>query len=79
MIKYKQIIYNILAAELYKIANKFDIGIVIKTILKKILEFIILLILCTNSKFLYNYLVKLNIIQEKQLIVNIINLYYLYK
>lgn len=37
---------------------KFDIEVVIKTILKKILRSAIWLILYTNSKFLYNYLIK---------------------
>lgn len=43
-------------------AYKFDIEIVIKVTLKKMLEFAILLILYINSKFLYNYLVKLRTI-----------------
>lgn len=40
----------------------FDIEIVIKTILGKILRFVISLILFINSKLLYNYLVKLSVI-----------------
>lgn len=43
----------------------FDIRVVIKAILGKILRSAILLILYTNSKFLYYCLVKLGIIQEK--------------
>lgn len=40
----------------------FDIGVVIKAMLAKILRFTISLILCTDSKSLYNCLVKLDTI-----------------
>lgn len=70
---------NILIAKVYDIVYKFDIEVIIKTILKKILKFDIFLILCIYSKFLYNYLVRLEITKEKHLIINIINLYQLYK
>lgn len=53
-------------------AYRFDIGIVIKATLEKILESAILLILRTNLKFFYDCLVKLGSTQEKQLMVNII-------
>ena len=59
LIKYKQVIYSILAIKLYKIVHKFDIKLVIKKILEKIFRSIILLILYANLKFLYNNLVKL--------------------
>jgi len=39
----------------------------------------ILIIICTNSKFLYNYLIKLGTIIEKRLIINIILLREVYK
>lgn len=44
LIKSKKVMYNVLAAKLYKIAYEFDIRSVIKAKLKKILEFIILFI-----------------------------------
>lgn len=40
---------------------KFDIGVVIKVILGKLLRFTIPLILYINLKLFYNYLVKLDI------------------
>lgn len=43
-------------------AHKFDIEVVIKTTLGKILRPAVPLILYTNSRFLYNYLVKLGTI-----------------
>lgn len=46
-------------------AQGFDIRVVIKIFLEKMLRFAILLILYIKSKSLYNYLVKLSITQEK--------------
>lgn len=68
-------IYNVLAAKLYGINYEFKIGAVIKAILGKILKTIDLLILCPNSKSLYDYLVKLDIIPEKQLMIDLISLW----
>lgn len=62
LIKCKQITHSVLVAKFYKIAHGFDIKAVIKVTLRKILRSAILLILCTNSKFLYKCLVKLSII-----------------
>ena len=53
--------------------HRFNIKTVIKTILKKMLGSVILLILSIDLKFLYNYLVKLGTTQKKQLIVDIIS------
>lgn len=57
----------------------YNIGIVIKAILRKIVKFDILLILYIDSKSLYNWLHKLEIIQEKQLTMDIMGLYQSYK
>lgn len=59
-------------------AYEFDIKAVIKAMPEKILKSAILLIFCINSKFLYNCLIKLAIIQEKQLIINMMSLRHLY-
>lgn len=56
-IKCKQVIRNILAAEMYGMALRFDIKAVIKAILGKMLKSAVPLILYTNSKSLYNCLV----------------------
>lgn len=60
-------------------ANEFVIGAVIKATLRKILGSAVLLVLYTNSKLLYNYLVKLGITQEKHLMVDVMSLHQLYK
>lgn len=49
---YKQVIYSVLASEIYGMTHRLDIGGVIKTILEKILRSTILFILCKDLKIL---------------------------
>ena len=60
-------------------AHGFNIVVAIKLIINKMLSIIILLILYTDLKLLFNYLVRLSTIQEKHLIINIICLCQAYK
>jgi len=53
-------------------AHGFDIAAVIKSTINKMLSIITLLILYTDSKLLFNYLVRLSTTQEKRLMINII-------
>ena len=57
-------IYIILVAKLYKIMHKFDIKVVIKTIIEKIIRLAILWIIYINLRYFYNYLIKLGIIKK---------------
>ena len=72
LVKYKRVTKNILAFKLYAMAHSFNIGVVIKTTVKLQLNISLLLILCTNSKLIYKYLIKLGIMQEKRFIIDII-------
>ena len=66
--------------ELYALVYGFDIGAAIKSTVYNMLQLEKLpLVLCTNLKFLYNYLVKLGTTQEKRLIVDLMCLRQLYK
>jgi hypothetical protein len=56
-------------------AYSFNIGALVKSIINKVLEIELLLVVYTNSKLLYECLVKLGITREKYLIINIICLY----
>ena len=60
--KYKRVTRSVLAFELYKIAYSFNIGNLVKTIINKILEIEVLLVIYIDSKSLYKYLVKLGTI-----------------
>ena len=53
-------------------AYGFNIAATIKSIADKVLQINLLFILYTDSKLLYNYLIQLKTIQEKQLIIDII-------
>lgn len=74
-IKYKKVIKSILALELYAMVHGFDGGAIIKLTIEEILNIRFLpMIICTNSKLLYNCLMKLDGTREKQLIINLIYL-----
>jgi len=53
-------------------AYGFDIGAAIKAIVELQLNISLPLILYTNLKLIYKYLVKLGTTQEKRLIINVI-------
>ena len=64
-----------LASELYGLAYGFDIGATIKSTIQNILQLEQLpLVLYTDSKSLYDCLVKLGTTQEKRLMVNLMYL-----
>ena len=60
-------------------AHGFDIGAAIKLTVKQLLQIELPLVLYTNLKSLYKYLVKLGTTQEKRLIIDIICLCQLYE
>ena len=53
-------------------AYGFNIGALVKSIINRVLEIELLLVVYTNSKLLYECLVKLGTTWEKRLIINII-------
>jgi hypothetical protein len=58
--------WSTLASELYKIANSFDVEVMIKATIEKIMKTENLpLILCRDLKSLYEYLKKLGTIYKK--------------
>jgi hypothetical protein len=60
----------VLASELYGMAHGFDIGAVIKSTIDKILQTNLLLVFYTDSKSLYDCLVRLGTTQEKHLMID---------
>jgi hypothetical protein len=73
-IKCKRITRSILTIELYAMINDFDVEIVIKSTIEHILKLknSLSLILLTDSKSLYDCLVKLSTIAEKRLMIDLI-------
>jgi hypothetical protein len=69
--KCKRVIRSVLAAELYAMINDFDVESIIKSTLKRIINILISLILCTNFKSLYDCLIKLKTIIEKRLMIDL--------
>lgn len=55
--KYKKIIKSILVSKLYVMIYQFDVRTVLKSIIKCVLIQLVLVILYTDSKLLYNCLV----------------------
>jgi len=53
-------------------AHGFNITVAIKSTVDKVLQINLPLVLCTDSKSLYNYLIRLRTTQEKRLMINII-------
>jgi hypothetical protein len=72
-IKCKRVIRSVLAAELYAMINDFDVEVVIKSIIEHILKLknSLSLILLTDSKSLFDCLVKLETTNEKRLMIDL--------
>jgi hypothetical protein len=73
------IVFESFTLKLYRITYGFNIVVVAKLTINLILNINILLVLATNSKSLYNCLVKLGTTQEKRLIIDVICLCQAYK
>ncbi len=73
-IKCKRVIQSVLAAELYTLAHDFDLDVVFKATLFAILDRFVFFILCIDFKSLYDCLVKLDMIQKKRFMINVMSL-----
>jgi hypothetical protein len=71
LIKCKRVIRSVLTVELYVMINDFDVEAIIKSIIERMLHIFLSLILLTNSKSLYDCLVKLDTIAEKKLMIDL--------
>ena len=73
-VKCKRVTRSVLASELYAMAFGFDVGAAIKATLQGIFQLEIPLVLCTDSRSLYNCLVKLGTTHEKRLMIDLMHL-----
>jgi hypothetical protein len=69
--KCKRMIRSVLAAKLYAMTNEFDADSVIKSIIQRILNISLSMILLTDSRSLYDCFVKLEITSEKRLMIDL--------
>ncbi len=70
--KCKRVIRSVLAAKIYAMTNEFDADSVIKSIIQRILNiFSLSMIILTDSRSLYDCLVKLGITSEKRLMIDL--------
>jgi hypothetical protein len=69
--KCKRVTRSVLASELYGMAHGFDMGASVKSTIDKILGIELPLVVYTDSKSLYECLVKLGTTQEKRLMVDV--------
>jgi hypothetical protein len=70
-VKCKRVTRSVLASELYGMTHGFDIADAIKSTIDKILRINIPLVLATDSKSLYDCLVRLGSTQEKRLMIDV--------
>lgn len=70
-VKCKRVTRSVLASELYGMTHGFDISTAIKSTIDKILQVNIPLIQVTDSKSLYDCLVRLGTTQEKRLMIDV--------
>jgi hypothetical protein len=70
-IKCKRITRSVLTIELFAIIHDLNVDSILKTILTKMLDVFISLILAIDSKFLYDCFVRLEITVEKRLMMNV--------
>ncbi len=69
--KCKRVIRSVLTAKLYAMTNEFDADSIIKSIIQRIFNIFLSMILLIDSKSLYDCLVKLDITSEKRLMIDL--------
>jgi hypothetical protein len=69
--KCKRMIKSVLTAKLYTMTNEFDADSVIKSIIQRVFNIFLSMILLIDSRSLYDCLVKLEITSEKRLMIDL--------
>jgi hypothetical protein len=79
LIKCKRVIRSVLAVKLYVMINNFDVEAIIKSIIERMLHIFLSLILFTDSKSLFDCLIKLDTTSEKRLMIDLMCLRQFYE
>ena len=69
--KCKRVTRSVLTAELFAMAQRFDVASVLKSTIEGIFKISLFMTICTDSKSLYDCLVRLGSIIEKRLMIDI--------
>jgi hypothetical protein len=77
--KCKKMIRSVLTAKLYAMTNEFDADSIIKSIIERILNIFLSMILLTDSRSLYDCLVKLEITSKRRLMIDLMCLHESYE
>jgi hypothetical protein len=70
-VKCKRMTRSVLAIELFAMIHDFHVDSVLKVILTKMIDILVSLILITDSKSIYDCLIRLEITVEKRLMMNV--------
>ncbi len=78
-VKCKRVTQSVLAAELYALVYDFDLNAAFTATMSAILDRFVSFVFCTDSKSLYDCLIKLDTTQKKRLMINVMSLQQLYE
>ena len=74
-IKCKRMTKSVFVFELYVMTHGFDLNIVLKATLSRVLQIDVFMMICTDSKSLYECLVKFGTTHEKRLMIDVMSLH----
>jgi hypothetical protein len=78
-IKCKRMTRNVLVSKLFAMIHEFDVETIFRFIIEFILNLSLFMMICINFKFLFDCMTKLDIMQKKRLMINLMCLRQVYE